>query len=67
MRTGPGRLLTAVLLPGSTFADMGRPAASLVCYALQASLLGWLPAVLWAASARRHVAQKQKQLAARLR
>lgn len=65
--TGPGRVLATLVLPGSIFAEMGRPAASLVCYALQASLVGWLPAVVWAASARRHVAQKQKQLAARLR
>ena len=67
LRTGQGRLLTALLLPGLTFVEMGRPAASLACHALQASLLGWLPAVVWAGSARRHVARKQKQLAARLR
>jgi len=38
-----------------------------VCYALQASLMGWLPAALWAAFVRRRLAQKQRLLAARLR
>jgi hypothetical protein len=64
--TSPSRL-TAVLLPGLTFFDLGRPASGLVCYALQASLVGWLPAALWAALARRQLAKKQRQLAARLR
>ncbi len=67
MRTGLGRVLATIVLPGSIFAEMGRPAPSLVCYVLQASLVGWLPAVVWAFSARRRVAQKQSQLAARLR
>ena len=57
----------AVLLPGLTFLDLGRPASGLVCYALQASLVGWLPAALWATFARRQVVKKHKRLAARLR
>ena len=57
----------AVLLPGLTFFDMGRPASGLVCTALQASLVGWLLAALWAAFARRQVVNKHKRLAARLR
>ena len=61
------RLLATLVLPGSIFAKMGRPAAGLACYALQASIVGWLPAVLWAAAATRDIALKQKQLAARLR
>lgn len=61
------RLLATLLLPGSIFVKMDRPAAGVACYALQASLVGWLPAVLWAAAATRDVASKQKRLAARLR
>jgi hypothetical protein len=67
LRLDLGGRPAALLLPGLTFAAMGRPAASLVCYALQASVVGWLPAALWATSARRQVARKHSQLAARLR
>jgi hypothetical protein len=66
LRLDPGGRIAVLLLPGLTFSAMGRPAAGLVCYALQASLVGWLPAVLWATSARRHVARKHRQIAARL-
>ncbi|MFL5333630.1 MAG: hypothetical protein ACJ8H8_10735 [Geminicoccaceae bacterium] len=64
--TGPMRLPT-VLLPGRWFFAMGRPVPGWVCYALQVSLVGWLPAALWAVSAERRVAQKRRGLAARLR
>jgi hypothetical protein len=66
-RTSLSRGLRAVLAPGLTFFDLGRPASGLACYALQASLVGWLPGALWAAFARRQLAKKQTQLAARLR
>lgn len=59
--------LLTVLLPGRVFVATGRPVAGLICYALQATLLGWLPAVLWAAHAERRLAQKRRGLAARLR
>ena len=61
------RLSIAVLLPGLAFISMGRSIPGLICYALQASVVGWLPAALWATYATRHGERKQRQLAARLR
>lgn len=61
------RLSVAVLLPGLAFISMGRPVPGLICYGLQASVVGWLPAALWATYATRHGERKQRQLAARLR
>jgi hypothetical protein len=55
------------LLPGRAFFAMGRPVSGLLCYALQASVVGWLPAALWIAFAQRRVERKQLTLAARLR
>jgi hypothetical protein len=56
-----------VLLPGRVFFAMGRRVPGIVCCVLQASLLGWVPAALWAVRAERHLAAKQRGLAARLR
>ena len=61
------RLPIAVLLPGLAFFAMGRPVPGLACLALQASLVGWLPAAVWAACATRQARQKQRALAGRLR
>jgi hypothetical protein len=61
-----GRIPTA-FFPGRVFFAMGRPAPGIVCCVLQASLLGWVPAALWAIRAERHLADKQRGLAARLR
>jgi len=61
-----GRMPMA-LLPGRVFFAMGLPRAGLACCVLQASVLGWLPAALWAAWAQGRVARKHRILAARLR
>jgi len=61
------RLPVAVVLPGLAFYRMGRPVLGLVCYTLQASLAGWLPAALWATYATRQVERRQRSLVARLR
>ena len=61
------RLLTVVMVPGRAFFAMDRPVPGLVCLGLQASLVGWVPAAIWAAYATKHVEQKQRALAARLR
>ena len=61
------RLLTVVMVPGRAFFVMEQPIAGLVCLGLQASLVGWVPAAIWAAYATKHVQQKQRALAARLR
>jgi hypothetical protein len=62
----PGRLAT-ILLPGRVFFTLGRTMPGLVCCALQATVLGWVPAALWALCAERRVAKKQRGLATRLR
>lgn len=42
------RLLIAFLLPWLTFFTIGRPFAGLLCLVLQITLLGWIPATIWA-------------------
>jgi uncharacterized membrane protein YqaE (UPF0057 family) len=42
------RLLLAILLPFSVFFTIGRPIAGIVCLILQVTLIGWIPAAIWA-------------------
>ncbi|MES2830661.1 MAG: YqaE/Pmp3 family membrane protein [Pseudomonadota bacterium] len=42
------RLLLAIFLPFVTFFTIGRPIAGIVCLILQVTVLGWLPAAIWA-------------------
>lgn len=42
------RLLIAFLLPWLTFFTIRRPFAGLFCLLLQITLLGWIPATIWA-------------------
>ncbi|TAL86464.1 MAG: YqaE/Pmp3 family membrane protein [Rhodanobacter sp.] len=42
------RFLIALLLPWLTFFTIGRPIAGVICLLLQLTLLGWLPATIWA-------------------
>lgn len=42
------RLLLAIFLPFLTFFTIGRPLAGIVCLILQITVIGWLPAALWA-------------------
>ncbi|SCY43801.1 YqaE/Pmp3 family membrane protein [Microvirga guangxiensis] len=42
------RLLIALLLPWLTFFTIGRPFAGLICLILQVTVIGWLPAAIWA-------------------
>ncbi|QIW16117.1 proteolipid membrane potential modulator [Pasteurellaceae bacterium RH1A] len=42
------RLLIAFLLPWLTFFTIGRPFAGIICLILQITVLGWLPATIWA-------------------
>lgn len=42
------RLLIALLLPWLTFFTIGRPFAGIFCLILQLTLIGWIPAALWA-------------------
>ncbi|MGI4748984.1 MAG: YqaE/Pmp3 family membrane protein [Janthinobacterium lividum] len=42
------RLLIAFILPFLTFFTIGRPIAGIFCLILQVTLIGWLPATIWA-------------------
>ncbi len=42
------RLLLAIFLPFVAFFTIGRPIAGVICLILQFTLIGWLPAAIWA-------------------
>ncbi len=42
------RLLLAIFLPFVAFFTIGRPIAGVICLILQITILGWLPAAIWA-------------------
>jgi len=42
------RLLIAFIFPWLTFFTIGRPIAGIVCLILQLTILGWIPATIWA-------------------
>jgi uncharacterized membrane protein YqaE (UPF0057 family) len=42
------RLLLAIFLPFVAFFTIGRPIAGVICFILQCTLIGWLPAAIWA-------------------
>ena len=42
------RLIIAILLPFLLFFTIGRPIAGIICLILQITLVGWLPAAIWA-------------------
>jgi uncharacterized membrane protein YqaE (UPF0057 family) len=42
------RLLISLILPWLTFFTIGRPLAGIVCLVLQLTVIGWLPATIWA-------------------
>lgn len=42
------RLLIALFLPWMVFFTIGRPFAGLMCLLLQLTLIGWIPATIWA-------------------
>ena len=42
------RLLLAIFLPFVVFFTIGRPIAGIFCLVLQMTLIGWIPAALWA-------------------
>jgi uncharacterized membrane protein YqaE (UPF0057 family) len=42
------RLILAILLPFVAFFTIGRPIAGIICLILQITLIGWLPAAIWA-------------------
>ena len=42
------RLIIALVLPWLAFFTIGRPLSGLICLVLQITLIGWLPAAIWA-------------------
>jgi len=42
------RLLLAIFLPFVAFFTIGRPIAGVMCLLLQFTLIGWVPAAIWA-------------------
>ncbi len=43
------RLFLAIFLPWLAFFTIGRPVAGIICLVLQLTILGWVPAAIWAA------------------
>lgn len=42
------RLILAILLPFVVFFTIGRPFQGILCLVLQLTLIGWIPAAIWA-------------------
>ncbi|MTH95842.1 YqaE/Pmp3 family membrane protein [Roseibium sp. RKSG952] len=42
------RLILAIILPFLVFFTIGRPFQGLFCLILQITLIGWIPAAIWA-------------------
>ena len=42
------RLLIALFLPFLLFFTIGKPITGLICLILQVTLIGWIPASIWA-------------------
>jgi uncharacterized membrane protein YqaE (UPF0057 family) len=42
------RLIISLFLPWLTFFTIGRPIAGVICLLLQLSVIGWIPATIWA-------------------
>jgi hypothetical protein len=59
------RLLIAIFLPFLLFFTIGRPIAGLICLILQITLIGWIPAALWAVYALSQYDTERKIEAAR--
>ncbi|MBZ9547804.1 YqaE/Pmp3 family membrane protein [Escherichia coli] len=54
------RLSIAFLLPWLTFFTIGRPLTGIFCLVLQITLLGWIPATIWAVYALSQYKTEQK-------
>lgn len=42
------RLIISLFLPWLTFFTIGRPIAGVICLLLQITVIGWIPATIWA-------------------
>jgi uncharacterized membrane protein YqaE (UPF0057 family) len=61
-------MLLAILLPWLSFLLRGKILSGIVCLVLQCTLIGWLPAALWAINSRSNAKtdKKLKQMENRL-
>jgi len=44
------RYLIALIFPWLTFFTMGKPLQGILCLLLQITLVGWIPATIWASA-----------------
>ena len=58
------RLIMSLFLPWLTFFTIGRPFAGIFCLILQVTLIGWIPATIWAVYALSQYKTDQKIKAA---
>lgn len=42
------RLILAILIPWFVFFTIGRPFSGIFCLILQCTIIGWIPAAIWA-------------------
>jgi len=42
------RLILAILIPWFVFFTIGRPISGIICIILQLTVIGWIPAAIWA-------------------
>lgn len=54
------RLIIALILPWLTFFTIGKPIQGIVCLILQITLIGWIPATIWAVYALSQYTTDQK-------
>ena len=54
------RLLIALIFPWLLFFTIGRPFAGIICLVLQITVLGWIPAAIWAVYALSQYKTEQK-------
>jgi uncharacterized membrane protein YqaE (UPF0057 family) len=54
------RLVLAFLLPFVVFFTIGRPFQGILCLFLQLTLIGWIPATIWAVFALSQFKTEQK-------
>jgi uncharacterized membrane protein YqaE (UPF0057 family) len=59
------RLILAIFLPFIVFFTIGKPIQGIICLILQLTLIGWIPAALWAVYALSQYNTDQKIAASR--
>jgi uncharacterized membrane protein YqaE (UPF0057 family) len=60
------RLILAIFLPFVLFFTIGRPFVGIFCLILQVTVIGWIPAAIWATYALSQYKTDQKIAEARL-